>query len=50
MLKKMGLFALGLVLMAGDAMAQVFPVDAATTTTITASRVTLWRGAWCSSG
>ena len=35
MLKKVGLLALGLVLMAGDAMAQVFPVDAATTTTIT---------------
>ena len=35
MWKKLGLFALGLVLMAGDAMAQVFPVDAATTTTIT---------------
>ena len=35
MLKRMGLLALGLVLMAGDAMAQVFPVDAATTTTIT---------------
>ena len=35
MLKNMGLFALGLVLMAGEAMAQVFPVDAATTTTIT---------------
>ena len=35
MFKKMGLLALGLVLMAGDAMAQVFPVDAATTTTIT---------------
>ena len=35
MWKNMGLFVLGLVLMAGDAMAQVFPVDAATTTTIT---------------
>ena len=35
MLKKIGLFALGLVLMAGEVMAQVFPVDAATTTTIT---------------
>ena len=35
MWKKMGLLALGLVLMAGDAMAQVFPVDAATNTTIT---------------
>ena len=35
MWKKLGLFALGLVLMAGEAMAQVFPVDAATTTTIT---------------
>ena len=35
MLKKVGLFALGLVLMAGEVMAQVFPVDAATTTTIT---------------
>ena len=35
MFKKMGLLALGLVLMAGDAMSQVFPVDAATTTTIT---------------
>ena len=35
MLKKVGLVALGLVLMAGEAMAQVFPVDAATTTTIT---------------
>ena len=32
MLKTLGLFVLGLVLMAGDAMAQVFPVDAATTT------------------
>jgi hypothetical protein len=35
MWNKLGLFALGLMLMAGDAMAQVFPVDAATTTTIT---------------
>ena len=35
MFKKMGLFTLGLVLMAGEAMAQVFPVDAGTTTTIT---------------
>ena len=35
MWKKLGLFALGLVLMAGEVMAQVFPVDAATTTTIT---------------
>ena len=35
MFKNMGLFVLGLLLMAGEAMAQVFPVDAATTTTIT---------------
>ena len=35
MFKNIGLLALGLVLMAGDAMAQVFPVDAATNTTIT---------------
>ena len=35
MFKKLGLCVLGLVLMAGEAMAQVFPVDAATTTTIT---------------
>ena len=35
MFKNIGLLALGLVLMTGDAMAQVFPVDAATTTTIT---------------
>ena len=35
MLKRMGLLAMGLVLMAQEAMAQVFPVDAATTTTIT---------------
>ena len=35
MFKNMGLFVLGLVLMAGEAMAQVFPVDAATNTTIT---------------
>ena len=34
MVKKVG-FVVGLVLMAGDAMAQVFPVDAATTATIT---------------
>ena len=38
MLKRIGLLALGLVLMAGDAMAQVFPVDAATTTTITSGK------------
>jgi len=35
MFKIMGLFVLGLLLMAHEAMAQVFPVDAATTTTIT---------------
>jgi len=35
MWNKLGLFVLGLVFMAGDAMAQVFPVDAATNTTIT---------------
>ena len=35
MLKKLGLCVLGLVLMAWEVMAQVFPVDAATTTTIT---------------
>ena len=35
MLSTIGLFMLGLLLMAGEAMAQVFPVDTATTTTIT---------------
>jgi hypothetical protein len=35
MFKNIGLFVLGLLLMAGEAMAQVFPVDAATSTTIT---------------
>ncbi len=35
MFKHIGLFVLGLLLMAQEAMAQVFPVDAATTTTIT---------------
>ncbi len=35
MFKRMGLFVLGLLLMAGEALAQVFPVDAATSTTIT---------------
>ena len=35
MCKTMGLVVLGLLLMAQEAMAQVFPVDAATTTTIT---------------
>ena len=35
MMTKLGLFVLGLVFMAHDAMAQVFPVDAATNTTIT---------------
>ena len=35
MLKKVSVAVLGLLLMAQSAMAQVFPVDAATTTTIT---------------
>lgn len=35
MLKKLSLAVLGLVLMAQSAMAQVFPVDTASTTTIT---------------
>ena len=35
MFNKIGLLVLGLLLMAGEAMAQMFPVDAATTTTIT---------------
>ena len=35
MFKKFGVAVLGLVLMAQSAMAQVFPVDTATTTTIT---------------
>ena len=34
-LKKLGFAVLGLLLMAQSAMAQVFPVDAATTSTIT---------------
>ena len=35
MLKKVALLGLGVSVLATDAMAQVFPVDAATTTTIT---------------
>ena len=35
MFSKIGFLVLGLLLMAGEAMAQVFPVDAATTTPIT---------------
>jgi len=44
MWKNMGLFVLGLVLMAQEAMAQVFPVDAGTTTTITSvkSDIVAW--------
>ena len=44
MFKKMGLCVLGLLLMAQSAMAQVFPVDAGTTTTITSvkSDIVAW--------
>jgi pantothenate kinase type III len=44
MFKKLGLCVLGLLLMAQEAMAQVFPVDAGTTTTITSvkSDIVAW--------
>ena len=50
MCKTIGLFVLGLLLMAQEAMAQVFPVDAATTTTITSVKGDIVGGGWCSSG
>ena len=44
MLKKLSVAVLGLLLMAQEAMAQVFPVDTATTTTITSvkSDIVAW--------
>lgn len=44
MFKQLGLAMLGLVVMASNAMAQVFPVDASTTTTITSvkSDIVAW--------
>ena len=50
MVKKVALGVLGLSVMASSAMAQVFPVDAATTTTITSVKGDIVAWAWGSSG